>query len=176
MATGVRQANDMILRDKVDAIVGPTSSAELLAVLEVTKEHKMIHLSSIGCTEKATLERIHPYYFQVVPNTYMESEAMAKYLEKLGFKTYVTIGLDYEWPQSTVALLKKELARTKPEAKQIGEFWPPLKETNFSSYITATSNLKPDIVVGLLAGRVRGVHSSGIGKVFRQTDISHSRF
>ncbi|MFH1116949.1 MAG: ABC transporter substrate-binding protein [Pseudomonadota bacterium] len=150
--TGVRQANDMILRDKVDAIVGPTSSGVLLGVIEVTKEHKVIHLSSIANTENATLERIHPYYFQVVPNSRMESQAIANYLKNLDFKTYVTIALDYEWGHSTVGLLKKELAATKPDAKLIGEFWPPLKETNFSSYITATLNQKPDLVVGILAG------------------------
>ncbi len=152
VATGVRQANDMILRDKVNAIVGPTSSGVLLGVIEVTKEQKVIHLSSIANTEKATLERIHPYYFQVVPNSHMESQAIANYLKKVSFKTYVTIALDYEWGHSTVELLKQELLKTKPEAKQIGEFWPPLKETNFSSYITATLNLKPDLVVGILAG------------------------
>ncbi|MEJ2716081.1 MAG: ABC transporter substrate-binding protein [Deltaproteobacteria bacterium] len=152
VATGVRQANDMILRDKVNAIVGPTSSGVLLGVIEVTKEHKVIHLSSIANTEKATLLRIHPYYFQVVPNSHMESQAIANYLKKVKFKTYVTIALDYEWGHSTVELLKQELAKTKPNAKQIGEFWPPLKETNFSSYITATLNLKPDLVVGILAG------------------------
>jgi len=152
VATGVRQANDMILRDKVDAIVGPTSSAVLLGVIEVTKEHKMLHISSIANTEQATIERIHPYYFQVVPNSHMESQAIANYLKSVNFKTYVTIALDYEWGHSTVDLLGKELAKTKPEAKRIGEFWPPLKETNFSSYITATVNLKPDLVIGILAG------------------------
>jgi branched-chain amino acid transport system substrate-binding protein len=152
VATGVRQANDLILRDKVNAIVGPTSSGVLLGIIEVTKEHKVIHLSSIGNTEKATLLRIHPYYFQVVPNSHMESQAIANYLKKVDFKTYVTIALDYEWGHSTVELLKQELAKTKPNAKQIGEFWPPLKETSFSSYITATLNLKPDLVVGILAG------------------------
>ncbi len=150
--TGVRQANDLILRDKVDAIVGPTSSGVLLGVVEVTKEQKVIHISSIANTEKATLERIHPYYFQVVPNSRMESQAIANYLKGLDFKTYVTIALDYEWGHSTISLLKKELAKTKPNAKLIGEFWPPLKETNFSSYITATLNKKPDLVVGILAG------------------------
>lgn len=152
VATGVRQANDVILRDKVDAIVGPTSSGVLLGMIEVTKEQKVIHISSIANTEKATLERIHPYYFQVVPNSRMESQAIANYLKNVKFKTYVTIALDYEWGHSTVELLKKELAKTKPEAEQVGEFWPPLKETNFSSYITATLNLKPDLVVGVLAG------------------------
>jgi branched-chain amino acid transport system substrate-binding protein len=64
----------------------------------------------------------------------------------------VTIALDYEWGQNTVALIKKELGKTRPDAKQLGEFWPPLKETDFSSYITATLNLKPDLVLGILAG------------------------
>ncbi len=152
VATGVRQANDMILRDKVDAIIGPTSSSVLLGVIEVTKENKTIHISSIANTEKATLEAIHPYYYQVVPNSHMESQAIANYLKGLDFKTYVTIALDYEWGHSTVALVKKELEKSKPEAKLLGEFWPPLKETNFSSYITATLNHKPDLVIGILAG------------------------
>jgi len=45
--------------------------------------------------------------------------------------------------------------------KQIAEYWPPLKETDFSSYITATMNHNPDLVVGLLAG-------SGYQVFFRQ--------
>lgn len=152
VATGVRQANDMILRDKVDAIIGCTSSGVLLGVIEATKEHKVIHLASISNSQKATLLRIHPYFFQVVPNSYMESKAISNYLVKLDFKTYVTIALDYEWGHSTAELIKQDLAKAKPDAKEIGEFWPPLKETNFSSYITATLNLKPDIVIGILAG------------------------
>lgn len=152
VATGVRQANDMILRDKVDAIIGPTSSSVLLGVIEVTKEHKVIQISSIANTEKATLEGIHPYYFQVVPNSYMESQAIANYLKGVDFKSYVPIALDYEWGHSTVDLLQKDLKTAKPEAKLLAEFWPPLKETNFSSYITAALNQKPDLVIGILAG------------------------
>ncbi len=152
VATGVRQANDMILRDKVDAIIGPTSSSVLLGVIEVTKEQKVIHISSIANTEKATLEGIHPYYFQVVPNSYMESQAIANYLKGVDFKSYVPIALDYEWGHSTLDLLRKDLEKTKPEAKMLAEFWPPLKETNFSSYITAALNQKPDMVIGILAG------------------------
>jgi len=152
VATGVRQANDMILRDKVDAIIGPTSSAVLLGIIEVTKEQKMIHISPVANTQKATVERIHPYYFQVVPNSHMESQSIVEYLQQTKFKTYVTIALDYEWGQNTVALIKQELAKKRPDVKQIGEYWPPLKETDFSSYITATLNLKPDLVVGILAG------------------------
>ncbi len=152
VAVAVREAKSLILRDKVDAIIGTTSSGSNLGVIGVTKENKTIHISTIASTEKASLERIHPYYFQIVPNTYMESQAITKYLVDVDFKTYMTLALDYEWGHSTVSLLKEVLKKDKPEAKQIGELWPPLKETDFSSYITAILNKKPDMVVGILAG------------------------
>ena len=152
VATAIRQAKDMILRDNVEVIIGVTSSGALLSVIEVTKEHKIIHLSTISNTELATLERIHPYYFQLVPNSYMESEAIAKYLSDVDFKNWVSIASDYEWGHGTITRLKGVLEKTKPQVKQIAEFWPPLKETDFSSYITATLNQNPDLVVGLLAG------------------------
>jgi branched-chain amino acid transport system substrate-binding protein len=152
VATAVREAKDMVLRDNVEAIIGVTSSGALLGVIEVTKEHKIIHISSISNTELATLERIHPYYFQVVPNSYMESEAIAQYLSGVDFKNWVSIASDYEWGHGTISRLKAVLAKMKPQVKHIAEFWPPLKETDFSSYITATLNHNPDLVVGLLAG------------------------
>jgi len=152
VSTGVRQAKDMILRDEVEAIIGVTSSGVLLGVIEVTKEHKVIHISTISNTELATRDRIHPYYFQVVPNSFMESEAISKYLSKVHFNNWVSIALDYEWGHGTISRLKAVLEKTKPDVKHIGEFWPPLKETDFSSYITATLNQKPDLVVGILAG------------------------
>jgi branched-chain amino acid transport system substrate-binding protein len=152
VATAVREAKDLILREKVEAIIGVTSSGALLGVIEVTKEHKVIHISTISNTELATLERVHPYYYQVVPNSYMESEAIAKYLEHVDFKNWVSIASDYEWGHGTISRLKSVLEKTKPEVKHIAEFWPPLKETDFSSYITATLSHNPDIVVGLLAG------------------------
>jgi branched-chain amino acid transport system substrate-binding protein len=152
VATAVREAKNLILRHKVDAIIGTTSSGSNLGVIEITRESKMIHISTIASTEKATRERIHPYYFQVTPNSYMESVAIANYLTSVDFKTYVTIASDYEWGHSTVELLKEILEKTKPNAKIVGEFWPPLKEADFSSYITATLNKKPDVVIGVVAG------------------------
>jgi branched-chain amino acid transport system substrate-binding protein len=64
----------------------------------------------------------------------------------------VSIALDYEWGHGTIMRLKDVLQKIRPETEQIGEFWPPLKETDFSSYITATLNKNPDVVVGILAG------------------------
>ena len=41
---GVREARFLILEEKVDMLNGPMSSSTLLAVSELTREHKMLHL------------------------------------------------------------------------------------------------------------------------------------
>jgi branched-chain amino acid transport system substrate-binding protein len=148
----VQAAKNLILVKKIDALICGSASHELLATLEITREHKIIHLTSVSNAEKATVENIHPYFFQTTPNTYMESVAVGRALAKYDFNSYMTIALDYEWGHSNVTAIDKIIKERKPTAKKIGELWSPLKESNYSSYITAILNKKPDLVVGILAG------------------------
>ncbi|HOD79273.1 MAG TPA: ABC transporter substrate-binding protein [Syntrophorhabdus sp.] len=150
--TAVRATQDLINRDKIDALLGGTGSGELLGALEVTREHKVIHLSSSSNAEKANIERIHPYFFQMTPNTYMEASSAARALANHKFNTYVTIALDYEWGHANVETFNQIIKEVNPNAKNIGEYWPPLKEVDFSSYITAILNKKPDLVYGVFVG------------------------
>jgi branched-chain amino acid transport system substrate-binding protein len=150
--TAVRATQDLIGRDKIDVLLGGTGSGELLGALEVTREHKIIHLSSSANAERANIERIHPYFFQMTPNTYMEASSAAKALADYKFKTYVTIALDYEWGHANVETFNEIIKKVNPNAENIGEYWPPLKEVDFSSYITAILNKKPDLVYGVFVG------------------------
>ena len=82
-------------------------------------------------TQKATVERIRPVFFSVVPNSHMESQSIANYLEKTDFKTYVTIALDYEWARNTVALIKKELAGNKAGSQADRRVLAPVERDGF---------------------------------------------
>ena len=102
---GVRTVKDLILRDKVQAVINDYSSAVAVAVKPICKEYKTIHIAAISNSENITKTNYSPYTFQVVPNTYMQAKAgsyavimMAK---KKGWKNYITIASDYEWGRAT---------------------------------------------------------------------------
>ena len=153
----VREAKDLILREKVRAILGTYSSACAVAIKPVAQEYKVLHIPAISNSENITKVNFSPYTYQVVPNSYMQAKAVvlgvAELAKKKGWKEYITIASDYEWGRSTqnntVALLK-QLA---PELKLKKEFWPRLGETQYTSYITAIMGQKPDFVIGSVASK-----------------------
>ncbi len=154
---GVRETKDLILRDKVRCVLGSYSSAVAVAIKPVCQEYKVLHIPAISNSENITLENFSPYTYQVVPNSYMQAKAVvlgvAQLAKKKGWKEFVTIASDYEWGRSTQESTVKLLKEAAPDLKLKKEFWPPLGETQFTSYITAIMAQKPDFVIGSLASK-----------------------
>ena len=154
---GVREVKDLILRDKVRCVMGSYSSAVAVAIKPVCQEYKVLHIAAISNSENITQVNFSPYTFQVVPNTYMQAKAsvlgVAQLAKKKGWKEYVTIASDYEWGRSTQENQVKLLKEAAPNLKLKKEFWPPLGETQFTSYITAIMAQKPDFVLGSVASK-----------------------
>jgi branched-chain amino acid transport system substrate-binding protein len=153
----VREVKDLILRDKVRAVVASYSSACAVAVKPICREYKVIQIAALSNSEDITKVNFSPYTFQVVPNTYMQAQAAVKgtaeMAKKKGWKEYVTIASDYEWGRSTQKETVEGLKKTAPQLKLKKEFWPRLGETQFTSFITAIMAMKPDFVIGCLAAK-----------------------
>ncbi len=154
---GVREAKDLILRDKVRAIVNDYSSAVAIAVKPICREYKTLHLPSISNSENITRTDFSPYTFQMVPNTYMQAKAAALAVAKMAkdknWKEYVTLASDYEWGRATQEETVKNLKAAAPQLVVKKEFWPRLGETQFTSFITSIMALKPDFVYPVLASK-----------------------
>ena len=73
---GVREAKDLILRDKVRCVLGSYSSAVAEAIKPVCQEYKVLHIAAISNSENITMVNFSPYTYQVVPNTYMQAKAV----------------------------------------------------------------------------------------------------
>jgi branched-chain amino acid transport system substrate-binding protein len=153
----VREAKDLILRDKVRCVLGTYSSACAVAIKPVCQEYRVLHIPAISNSENITKINFSPYTYQVVPNSYMQAKAVvlgvAELAKKKGWNDYVTIASDYEWGRSTQQNTVNLLKQMAPNVKLKKEFWPRLGETQFTSYITAIMAEKPDFVIGSVASK-----------------------
>lgn len=154
---GVREVKDLILRDKVRAVINDYSSAVAIAVKPICREYKTLHIPAISNSENITKVDFSPYTFQVVPNTYMQAKAAALAVAKMAkdknWKEYITLASDYEWGRSTQEEVVKNLKVAAPQLTVKKEFWPRLGETQFASFITGIMALKPDFVYPVLASK-----------------------
>jgi len=150
----VREVKDLILREKVNFLIGPCSSGVGLAMQVVHSEYKILRLSAIANTEAQTVDKFSPYFVQVVPNTYMEAVAATRYFQKRvpKAKKFATIGPDYDFGRREEMAFTEEIKKLVPDAEIVYEAWPKLGEKDFTAFITAIMAKKPDAVHGSLFG------------------------
>ena len=150
----VREVKDLILREKVDFLLGPCSSGTGLAMQIVHSEYKIIRVAGIANTEGQTVDKFTPYIFQIVPNTYMEAIANTRYLVKKvpTAKKFCTIGPDYEFGRREEGAFAEEVKILVPDAEILYQAWPKPGEKDFTAFITAIMAKKPDAVHSSLFG------------------------
>jgi branched-chain amino acid transport system substrate-binding protein len=149
---GATMARELILQEKCDFLIGPTSSGVALAVTKVAKEFKKIVYFHTSNTEKLTTTDFHPYMFQVVPNTGIEGRGITLFLSKKPYKRYCFIGPDYAYAHSQWDSFKANLTKLKPDAKILDAVWTKLGETNFAPYIPTLMARNPEIIYTNLWG------------------------
>jgi branched-chain amino acid transport system substrate-binding protein len=149
---GVVQMRRLLLEDGVPFVLGSCSSAVNIAISQLAKQFKRVQISSIANTHRATEELGHKYYFQVVPNTRMETRAVAIAAAKQPWKRWVTIGLDYEWGHTGVEAFMQKMKELRPDVEIVKQYWPKLGETDYNSFVTGIIADKPDAVMAVLFG------------------------
>lgn len=150
----VREVKDLILREKVNFLTGPCSSATALAMQVVHSEYKVLRVTNVANTEGMTVDKFTPYIVQVVPNTYMEGIVATRYLVKKvpSAKKFCTIGPDYDYGRREEAAFTEEIKKLVPDSEILYEAWPKPGETDYTAFITAIMAKKPDAVHGSLFG------------------------
>jgi branched-chain amino acid transport system substrate-binding protein len=149
---GARFAEELILNDKCDFLIGPTSSGVALPVSRVAHKHKKIVMFHTSNAESLTTTDFQPYMFQVVPNTGIESRGVAQFLVLRKFKRFCYLGPDYAYARDWWGSFKEYLTKHKPDGEILSEQWIKLGDTDYSSQIKAIVDKNPEIVVTNLWG------------------------
>jgi branched-chain amino acid transport system substrate-binding protein len=149
---GATVARELILSEKCDFLIGPTSSGVALAVTKVAEEFKKIVYFHTSNTEKLTTTDYHPYMFQVVPNTGIEGRGITRFLSQKPYKRYCFIGPDYAYAHTQWDTFKENLSKLNPDAQILEAVWTKLGETNYAPYVPTLMARKPDIIYTNLWG------------------------
>ena len=118
--------------DKVDLIVGTTSSAAALAVLPVAAEFKKVLLVEPAVADSITGEHWNRYVFRTGRNSGQDAIANALAIAKPGVQI-ATIAQDYAFGRDGVAAYKA--AVEKHGAKVVHEEYAPVQATDFTAPI-----------------------------------------
>ena len=173
-APAVRKAEKLILQDDVKLLIGAVSSGATMAVMDVTKKHKVIHWNSVSCAEFMRTTKFHKYYFSNQPDSRMQAAGLAKYMvEKMGKKVYIFY-TDYAMGQSDGRQFKTALEKLGGEV--VGVAGAPLDTKDFSPWFGAITQSNPDVLFLAFAGTdslrlMTQLHSFGMTKKYKLAGI-----
>ncbi len=149
---GEALAEELIVKEKCDFLIGPTSSGVAMRVTQVAKRHRKIVVLHTSNSEALTTTAFQPYMLQVVPNTGIESRGLAQFFVFRGYKRFSYLGPDYEYARNWWSNFKTYLAEHKPDVQIVSEQWIPLGETDYTKNIPIIVSDEPEIVVTNLWG------------------------
>ena len=149
---GLEIVNKFIKRDKVDFIMGPTSSAIATVLADLVLEQKKILVLTQAAANSLTDAKFNPYLFSTLSNAMMHSRAGAYFMAPKGYKRWLNIGPDYAYGRESWASFITKLKELQPDVEVLGELWPKLMEKDFTPFIQKIAEVKPDAVWSSLWG------------------------
>jgi len=173
-APAVRKAEKLILQDDVKLLVGAISSGATMAVMDVSKKHKVLHWNAVSCAEFMRTTKFHKYYFANQPDARMQANGLAKYiLDKLGKRVYIFY-TDYAMGQSDGRQFKTAIEKLGGEV--VGVAGAPLDTKDFSPWFGAINQSKPEVLFLAFAGTdslrlMTQLHSFGMTKQYKLAGI-----
>lgn len=149
---GATIAEQFILEDEVDFLIGPTSSGVALAISAVAEEYGVPVAFHTSNTVALTTTNFHPYMVQVVPHTTIEARSVARFISTLEIGTLATLGPDYSFGRDSFNAFEPLLAELAPDTEIVTQQWPALGESDLNPFLTAIEIEGPEALYSIVWG------------------------
>lgn len=143
---------ELITKDKVDIVLGGLASSVGLAMSEVSKQEKVVYISTIPKTIQMTTDKLHKYVFRTASNTDLEGDTMALLVGKNKLSKLCHLELDYAYGNDLEVGILKALPKYAPDAKVVLTLKPKLGATDFNPFIPQVMSAGCDGVISGLWG------------------------
>ncbi len=150
--TGLREAKDLVMREKVNYLSGTVVSSVALAISQFCREQKKLFIIDNAGDASITEENGHRYVFRATPAARGLAYAPAYYVKDMPYTKYWIMGPDYAYGHSMADMFLEKLKELKPGVQVVGESWPKFGTTDFTPYISAIMAAKPDALFSSVWG------------------------
>jgi branched-chain amino acid transport system substrate-binding protein len=169
----VAEFRRLVQDEKVDVIIGYTSSAKSLAVAPIADELKTLTIFQVTANYRLFEERKYKYVFRTSAHCVSENVSAAMYALdiKPGLKTIAGMNYDYAYGRDSWDMFKKAVLKLKPDVKVVGELWTKFLATEYSTEVSKLLALKPDVIhsVNWGAGLTAFIKVADIRGLFKQS-------
>jgi len=129
---GVSRARELIEKEGCEILVGASSSAVTLGIIEVAKEYKTIIFVTPAAADQITGENFNPYVFRTASSAAQDALAGAKYAVRSLGKKFVGLAPDYSWGHDQIKVWKEIVE--KEGGTFVAEVFAPADTTEFTPY------------------------------------------
>ena len=140
-------AKELVMKEKVDMLMGTISSASALAISTFALKEKVPFFVTYSKSKKISGEKGHRYVFDMAENTTMAGNAAAAALAKKPYIKYWIAGDDMEYGHAICDSTWNRLKQLNPKVQLLGQTWWKVGETDFVPYITQIMAAKPDFMI-----------------------------
>jgi branched-chain amino acid transport system substrate-binding protein len=142
-ATAVKLYEKLITEDKVDAVMGPYSSAVSEAVANVTEKYKKVMVAPLAATT-SIYKKGRKYIFMVITPAENYLDGLIDMAAKRGLKTVAIINEDTLFPKASAAGTA-EAAKKRGMQVVLQEAYPK-GNTDFSALLVKIKAANPDVI------------------------------
>lgn len=145
----VEATRKLIESDGADAVVGPLSGDEGLAVKDYAKQHlDKTFVNGTSGAQNTTLRNPAPNFFRFTTDGAQWMAGLGKYVKNtLGYSKVVTLAEDYSFPYDQVGGFMKEFCAAGGHVPQ--KIWVPLGTKDYASFISKIPSGTTAIYVAL---------------------------
>ncbi|MEZ5099902.1 MAG: ABC transporter substrate-binding protein [Thermoleophilia bacterium] len=151
----LRAYRDAIQSKKYDVFFGPTNSACMFALPELTTAAGYPVLSGIAADHQPYLENFGKggkYAFHPSVSTFMEGRAAARFAAENGWKKVGIVAPNYAYGQDAAKSFREYFLKLVPDGEIVTEQFPEFDEDNFTPFINQIAESEPDGVFSAYFG------------------------
>jgi branched-chain amino acid transport system substrate-binding protein len=144
--TAVTVAEELVLKDKVDLLMGSYLSNVGLALADFAGRNKILYFATEPLTDALVWSKGNHYTFRLRPSNSMQNAMLAEIAAKNPAKRWATIAPNYAFGKDAVTSFKRLLKAKRPDVEFVDEQWPALFNINAGAEVQALIDAKPEAI------------------------------